>query len=243
MQPARTRPSAIPITSVVAFIGGLVMAWVLGWRARDLMWSLWLSSLVLGYLTIVMLIASGAVSNQGTDKPVDMRKPSNVAGGLALLLFFTFHFGMFHFVHSVFLHTMFPMEGASRDAFPGPDMYGEVIARYWPFVLVTAVAQWREVFFPAPGPNAMTKPYANVVRMHVLILFFGFISFVGLENFFIYALVYAVYFLPLQEWLGFAGKQSPSQATKLTGTADAAGDNRMPRAQPRQRAKSARLRD
>jgi hypothetical protein len=217
------------------------MAWVLGWRARDLMWSLWLSSLVLGYLTIVMLIASGAVSNQGTEKPVDMRKPSNVAGGLALLLFFTFHFGMFHFVHSVFLHTMFPIEGATRDAFPGPGMYGDVIARYWPFVLVTAVAQWRDVFFSAPGPNAITKPYANVVRMHVLILFFGFISFVGLENFFVYALVYAVYFLPMQEWLGFAGKRSPPEVANSSGPTDSAADTRVQRAPPQERAKSARL--
>jgi hypothetical protein len=34
------------------------------------------------------------------------------------------------------------------------------------------------------------------VRMHLLIFFFAFMHFIHLENFFVYAVVYAVYFFP-----------------------------------------------
>jgi len=36
----------------LAFAAGLVVAGMLGWRTTDLVWSLWLSSLVVGYATI-----------------------------------------------------------------------------------------------------------------------------------------------------------------------------------------------
>ena len=44
--------------------------------------------------------------------------------------------------------------------------------------------------------GGMMEPYKNVVRMHVLIFFFAFAHFARLENFFVYAVVYAVYFFP-----------------------------------------------
>jgi hypothetical protein len=42
----------------------------------------------------------------------------------------------------------------------------------------------------------MMLPYQKVVRMHVLIFFFGFAHFLRLDNFAVYAVVYAVYFFP-----------------------------------------------
>jgi hypothetical protein len=39
-------------------------------------------------------------------------------------------------------------------------------------------------------------PYKNVIRMHLLIFFFAFAHFMRLENFAVYAVVYAVYFFP-----------------------------------------------
>jgi len=38
--------------------------------------------------------------------------------------------------------------------------------------------------------------YTNVIRMHLLIFFFFFAHFARLENFAVYAVVYAVYFFP-----------------------------------------------
>jgi hypothetical protein len=64
----------------LAFGLGLTIAWWRGWRTTDLVWSLWLSSLVVGYFTIVRTSFRVA-------RPL---------GAVGLLLFFTAHFGLFH---------------------------------------------------------------------------------------------------------------------------------------------------
>jgi hypothetical protein len=46
-----------------------------------------------------------------------------------------------------------------------------------------------------PGFNPMSA-YVNVIRMHILIFFFAGTAAAGIENFAIYAVVYAVYFFP-----------------------------------------------
>ena len=64
-------------------------------------------------------------------------------GGVFLLVFFTFHFGMFHLVHSVFLGLFFPLApvAAKGAAFPiDVSLYAEVVRRYWLFVPVAALA-------------------------------------------------------------------------------------------------------
>jgi hypothetical protein len=88
----------------LAFVLGLVIAGLAKWDTGDLIWSLWLSSLVVGYAMIVWAIFSRAWGRVG-----------EMLGGVFLLAFFTVHFGMFHFVHSMFLHQFFPLEGAAGD--------------------------------------------------------------------------------------------------------------------------------
>ncbi len=46
---------------VLAFAVGLAVAWWTRWNAGDLVWSLWLSSFVVGYSTIVWMIGQPAV--------------------------------------------------------------------------------------------------------------------------------------------------------------------------------------
>jgi hypothetical protein len=210
----------------LAFMAGLAIAWFGGWDTKDLVWSLWLSSLMVGYAMIVWNIF-GPVAQQlrqsvgGTEPPLMGQSAMNgVAGvgGLFLLAFFTFHFGMFHFVHSIFLSTFFPVTADRARGFPGPHIYWQVVKDYWPFVFVAAVAERQAFKRPVPvsaavstsvtataiaarkarlgaGDNMMT-PYKNVIRLHLLIFFFAFASFAKLESFWVYAVVYAVYFFP-----------------------------------------------
>ena len=42
----------------------------------------------------------------------------------------------------------------------------------------------------------MSEPYRNVMRLHALIFFFAFAHFARLDNFVVYAVVYATYFFP-----------------------------------------------
>jgi hypothetical protein len=221
-QPASSSPappswfSAWP--DALAFGGGLALAWWCKWQVRDLVWSLWLSSLLVGYAMIVWRIFGPALAARREAAANHAPATAQAAvtglyllGGLFLLAFFTVHFGMFHFVHSVFLNLFFPVyEGGAR-SFPSAVLYLQVVRAYWPFVLVAAVAERRAFLRPAPlliGPktggassvkkpgDTFMEPYKNVVRMHALIFFFAFAHFARLENFFVYAIVYAVYFFP-----------------------------------------------
>lgn len=201
----------------LALAGGLALAWCLKWQVRDLVWGLWLSSLLVGYSMIVwkifgpMLVIERGIATDGASPLARTALGGAVLfGGLFLLAFFTFHFGMFHFVHSVFLNVFFPVFDGPAKGFPSPVLYLHVLRAYWPFVLVAAVAERAAFWQPSAesdrgGANVtqtlalgggMMEPYKNVVRMHLLIFFFAFAHFARLENFFVYAVVYAVYFFP-----------------------------------------------
>ena len=214
----------------LAFVAGLALAWFGHWETKDLVWSLWLSSLIVGYAMIVWgifgtgaYIATKAWGDRA--KFADQPKGPAVAGGaimlvggLFMLAFFTVHFGGFHFVHSIFLNVFFPLV-PGRTGEPNLAIYLQVFKDYWPFVLVAAVAERKAFRFgpEEPGPpdtsvkaedvnrrlakgregfTGMMAPYRNVVRLHLLIFFFAFAHFAKLDNFLVYAVVYAVYFFP-----------------------------------------------
>ncbi len=206
--PARGWASAWP--DALAFVGGLAIAGFAQWDTDDLVWSLWLSSLVVGYAMIVWAIFSRAWGQVGA-----------MLGGVFLLAFFTVHFGLFHVVHSMFLHQFFPLEGAGGPQEPD---YALVFARYGIWLPVVFFAE-RAAFRRPPlrvvptsvkaadiqarqardGAALMVKPYVNVIRLHVLIFFFAFANHVGWENFAVYAGVYVVYFFP---WRLLAGRSN-----------------------------------
>jgi hypothetical protein len=141
-------------------------------------------------------------------------------GALFFLGFFTVHFGMFHYGHSQLLISFFPIDtgGATRHAtWADMSTYVEVMRRYWSFLPAAFLAE-RGAFMrkplapagalsvaaivasvagkPAKARSLMWEPYRNVARMHMLIFFFFFAHFAKLENFAVYAVVYAVYFFP-----------------------------------------------
>ena len=205
----------------LAFALGLVLAWWRAWATTDLVWSLWLSSLVVGYAMIVWRVSeplrdavAGIAADQGTVAPG--AKFAVLAlygvGTLFGLAFFTVHFGGFHFVHSVFLNAFFPVGGVQSRGFAMLPVYAEVVRHYWWFLPVAFLAE-RQGFRPKPATpdtavtaaaiamrhaqgDQMMEPYKNVVRMHLLIFFFAFAHFARLENFAVYAVVYAAYFFP-----------------------------------------------
>ncbi len=227
-----SEPEAVPRSrwrsvwaDALAFIAGLALAWYGEWQTRDLVWSLWLSSLLVGYAMIVWRIFGPAVQiGTGAWRDRAMLKDTSptswvvgsavyLVGGLFLLAFFTVHFGMFHFVHSVFLNLFFPVIPGGAKSGPSVGLYLHVLSAYWPFVLLAAVAE-RNAFRLEPegaatvsdlagrfkkgkgGMDGMMAPYKNVVRLHLLIFFFAFASFAKFDNFAVFAVVYAVYFFP-----------------------------------------------
>jgi hypothetical protein len=206
---------------LLAFAGGLGVAWLQAWNTTDLVWSLWLSSLVVGYALIVWLVSAplrsivhGMRAERG-NVPVGAGAATLGIVGVATLFglaFFTVHFGGFHFIHSIFLNSFFPVDPAAGRHFPNWATYAEVFRRYAWFIPAAALAE-RQAFRSPPRvadtavtPGAiqarlgrgdmMMAPYRNVIRMHLLIFFFAFAHFVRLDSFAIYAVAYAVYFFP-----------------------------------------------
>src|SRR3954465_7876525 len=84
----------------LAFVAGLGMAWYFQWETRDLVWSLWLSSLVVGYAMIVWSIfgTGFAIAWKAAQEPAVLRQAPKgkvalvgaamLGGGLFMLAFF-----------------------------------------------------------------------------------------------------------------------------------------------------------
>src|SRR5471030_3313981 len=90
------------------------------------------------------------------------------AGTLFGLVFFTVHFGGFHFVHSIFLNLFFPVVtgGPRPQTWPGLALYAEVMRRYWWFLPAAAIAE-RAAFRPKPAaaPDPAVTPVAIARRI------------------------------------------------------------------------------
>jgi hypothetical protein len=126
-------------------------------------WSLWLSSLVVGYSIIVWTIAHPAVEmGRGAWKArkLAVSHPNAlltfwsilVLGVVVAIGFFTVHFGMFHYIHSQLMISFFPIDtgtatGSATDA--GMSTYVEIMRRYWTFLPAAFLAE-RAAFMRKP---------------------------------------------------------------------------------------------
>ena len=181
------------LIDLLAFAVTLVSAILLKWKTKDIVWGLWACSLCVGYAYIVVGITASVYHAK------DMPRVIVAGGGLFLLGFFTFHFGMFHYVHSVFLNMFFPLAEGGKSF---PNIFATLSAAlgsYWLLVLATFVSRYSD--FPFSGlefgkkKDLFKKPYANVIRMHLLIFIFAGLHAAGLADLGIYP-VLLFYFVP-----------------------------------------------
>lgn len=152
------------VPDILAFGIGLGVAYFLKWQTKDLIWSLWLCSLVLGYLTILSAIAGGAVigiqkikCNHLTRKQRMLAILAGIAVGAFFLAFFSIHFCGFHAGYSVFLQVFFPVEGMPDDgfgsAFVNPPLlwilvFKHLVRPYGLFLIPAIIAERKRIFRP-----------------------------------------------------------------------------------------------
>jgi hypothetical protein len=118
-------------------------------------------------------------------------------GGVGLLAFFSFHFGMFHFVHSVFLNGSFRLV-EKGEGFPNLfDTLAVALRSYRPLVAAAFISRLPDLRAAGTllGKDGFSKPYASVVRMHVLIFVFAGLHGASLSRLAIHP-VLALYFFP-----------------------------------------------
>jgi hypothetical protein len=164
VNPTRFTLPGIPaiLPDLVAFTAGIACARLLGWNTTDLVWSLWLSSLVLGYLTIVAMIGEGVYIGSAAVLsdlcPPQFRLKAILAGmalALFLLGFFSIHFCGFHAVHASFLSSFFPLDGVPKRAFAAASFnpislwtsaFHYLMPRYGAFLIPVVIAERHNLF-------------------------------------------------------------------------------------------------
>jgi hypothetical protein len=146
---------------IFAFGICLGLARYLRWDTTDLVWSLWLSSLTLGYLTFFSAFAGGVYYVSRQKKFPENRRASDIliviAVGAFFLAFFSFHFGAFHAGHASFLSSFFPSEGMPEkgkefgQAFANPFLlwalaFSHLVMPYGLFLVAVIIAERKHVF-------------------------------------------------------------------------------------------------
>ncbi len=147
---------------LLAFALGLGLTWLESWRTADLVWCLWLSSLVLGYLTILATIAGGViVGYRAITHPEfpQQHKKSVIIGGVLIalffIIFFSFHFCGFHSGHATFLLSFFPVglipRGAFAHSFMNPLLlwqttFHHLMPIYGWFLIPAVIAERKNIF-------------------------------------------------------------------------------------------------
>ena len=270
------------IRSPIVFINTLVFAGVVGmavylkWSARDLLWSLWISSLSIGYFTILSGFVGGVLlgrlpDSSTEDKPGKKKTGNappavlavfflipvafifglsrvtlvfallavvsvmatiykhvlstgeakgkkgffdftvnlliNFPAGIFLIVFFSIHFGGFHFIHSIFLNGFFPLideqpfgKTPAETVFMFRDLITASLTRYWFFIAASVVASFDNIFatLKGTGGDFMLEPYKNVIKMHAMIFIIAFAGAAGLHQYVLYAALF-LYFFPVGE--------------------------------------------
>ena len=167
-----------PVTTAIALnlipvIG--VLFW--GWSAFALIFLYWLENLVVGVRTLLSMLATAATAGYA----------ANWISALFVGAFFTFHYGMFCFVHGIFVMALFggnammgdsilDLAGAARTLFAEQSNlvigFASIVAwQVVQFVLWLARGEART----ANPMELMASPYPRIIVLHVAIIFGGFL--------------------------------------------------------------------
>lgn len=154
----------------------IVAIFQFGWGAAALVMLYWLENLVIGFITLLRMVAAAA----GTGFAA-------IVGALVFGAFFTFHYGMFCFVHGIFLMAFAEIQGGSGGNFEispfGLMRYalstGDGMVWFLGAILALQLLLFvrdfllRGEYRETDLISEMGKPYGRIIVLHVA-LFAGF---------------------------------------------------------------------
>ncbi len=166
------RPSVLALVAANLLpLGGVLF---LGWEIFPLVFLFWLENVIVGgFNALKMLLAQ-------PDQPVGW------VAKAAMVPFFGFHYGMFCFVHGVFVFVLFGRGTVPVKGFPDAALFWQVLTGqhlFWAALALTAShgvsfvlnylrsGEYRQARVEA----LMQAPYGRVVVLHVAILGGGFL--------------------------------------------------------------------
>lgn len=166
---ARTYRDPIAAFGLIVDLIPIYAVLALGWGAVPLVFLYWLENVVIGAATISRMLLAGVLGGIVV-----------LIGALFLSVFFTFHYGMFCFVHGIFLMTFAEIGAGGSPGFlspvglidyalqAGPSMLG-FVALIAVFNLAVIVND--DLFNGQVGTGSineiMMAPYGRVIVLHV----------------------------------------------------------------------------
>lgn len=163
---ANAGPAALAVLLNLVPLAGVVF-W--GWSAFALIFLYWLENVVVGVRTAAGIVGAAALNRSG------------VAAAAAVAGFFCVHYGLFCFVHGVFVVSLF---GGSSAAMDLPEALTALFAQQtglmaglaaiviWQVVQLALFLAGREAREKKPL-ELMASPYPRMVILHVTIIFSG----------------------------------------------------------------------
>ncbi len=171
------RPAWLTPTAVALIAANLVPLYgvvALGWKVFPIVLLFWLENVIVGAFSCLRLL---------TLAPKD---PTLWVVKLFAIPFFTFHYGMFTYIHGVFVFALFGRGLVQHSGFPTPKLVAGVLGDYhlWPAALALVASHgfsyaWNYLGkgeFRRPTIGAlMARPYARVFVLHIAIIGGGFL--------------------------------------------------------------------
>lgn len=165
------RPSVLSLLLSNLFPVYAILVWK--WPVFPLMLLFWVENLIIGAANLMKM----AVCSPGDAK--------SWAAKLFVMPFFTFHYGMFCFVHGVFLMVLFGGMAKEGAPFPQPDHVIQAVSEYNMTAPIFALGASHLFSFlynflfmgeykHATIGELMGAPYGRVVILHVTIIASGF---------------------------------------------------------------------
>ncbi|MCI0707072.1 MAG: DUF6498-containing protein [Ignavibacteriae bacterium] len=195
------------LLDIFTFIGGLAIAYFLGWSTKDLVWSFWAASLVSGFaIQFYMKLAPAAKQHKNAAE-----WGFTVIGTLFGMAFFSVHFGFFHYIFASMLDMLMPLM-----PHPGREYVGHLtwrgntefdffatmwtaVGSYWYFALIS-IAHDYKVFQTVPAKDQYFEPYKKILKIFFLMFLLGGFFELGLESLPVHLLILLLYFAPNGLW-------------------------------------------
>jgi Family of unknown function (DUF6498) len=166
------RPSVIALllANLVPVFGVLC----LHWEVFPLMFLFWSENVIVGVFNVLKMLCAAP------------ENPLTWAGKLFLIPFFCVHYGMFTFVHGIFVVALFGGGLKHGMGFPTPDTFWHIMQENHLGWAVLGLVVSRGVSFAtnylgngeyrrASLPQLMQQPYGRIMVLHIAILGGGFL--------------------------------------------------------------------
>lgn len=159
------------ISIVLANLSILLGVLFFGWTVSDMIVLFWAESAIIGLFTIIKMALAQGMASDPTGQHVQKA---------ALIPFFTAHFGLFMFVHLIFLMgVIIPMVGSFESAKLSSILLN--IATGFAILLLSHTLSFatnymgKKEYLKATPDALMFAPYGRVIAMHIFIMASAFI--------------------------------------------------------------------